>query len=112
MFSALAGFIEPGESLEEAVRREVLEEAGVQVGAVRDHSSQPWPFPASLMIGCHCEAVDDTINVPGDELEEARWFDKALVREALDGKRRDELWMPPPFAIAHQLITAWVNAPD
>ena len=108
MYSALAGFIEPGESLEEGVRREILEESGVTVGDVRYHSSQPWPFPMSLMIGCHCIAESEEIDVSGDELEEARWFDKAVVREALAGKQQDELWMPPPFAIAHQLIKAWV----
>lgn len=110
MFSALAGFIEPGETLEEAVRREVQEEAGVIVGDVHYHSSQPWPFPSSLMIGCICDGIDDRIDVDGDELEEARWFDKELVREALEGKRSDELWVPPPFAIAHQLIRAWVKS--
>lgn len=110
MYSALAGFVEPGESLEEAVRREVDEEAGVAVGRVFYHSSQPWPFPSSLMIGCHCEALSDAVDVSGDELEDARWFEKDFVREALAGNKQDALWMPPPFAIAHQLIKAWVEA--
>jgi NAD+ diphosphatase len=109
MYSALAGFVEPGESLEEAVRREIQEESGVTVGEVRYHSSQPWPFPASLMIGCHAMALDDTINLPGDELEEAVWFEKGLIREALQGKHRDKVWMPPPHAIAHQLIRSWAS---
>lgn len=112
MYSALAGFVEPGEALEEAVRREVDEEAGIAVGRVFYHSSQPWPFPSSLMMGCHCEAVSQTIDCSSDELEEARWFEKDMVREALAGKRKDELWMPPPFAIAHQLIKSWVSAED
>jgi NAD+ diphosphatase len=107
MYSALAGFVEPGESLEEAVRREIDEESGVQVGEVRYHSSQPWPFPASLMIGCHALATDDAIDISGDELEEARWFDKGFIREVLAGPRRDELRLPPPHAIAHQLIKSW-----
>lgn len=112
MYSALAGFIEPGESIEEGVRREVEEEAGIKVGAVRYHSSQPWPFPSSLMIGCHCEAISEDIDVSGDELENAEWFSRQFVREALEGGHKDELWMPPPFAIAHQLILAWVNSED
>lgn len=110
MFSALAGFVEPGEALEETVRREVREEAGITISDVRYHSSQPWPFPMSLMIGCHCVAEDDVIDVSSDELEDARWFEKSMVREALEGKRQDELWVPPPFAIAHQLIRSWVDA--
>ena len=109
MYSALAGFVEPGESLEEAVRREIQEESGVPVGEVRYHSSQPWPFPASLMIGCHALALDDRIELPGDELEEAVWFEKGLIREALLGKHRDRVWMPPPHAIAHQLIKSWAS---
>ncbi|MDA0338571.1 MAG: NAD(+) diphosphatase [Proteobacteria bacterium] len=110
MFSALAGFIEPGETLEDAVRREVSEEAGIRVSDVRYHSSQPWPFPMSLMIGCHCIATDESITVDKNELDDAQWFEKSLVREALEGKRPDVLWMPPPFAIAHQLIRSWVDA--
>ena len=112
MYSALAGFLEPGESLEEAVRREIQEESGVPVGEVRYHSSQPWPFPASLMIGCHAIALDDKIELPGDELEEAVWFERGLIREALLGKHRDRVWMPPPHAIAHQLIRSWAHAED
>ncbi|MFM5948108.1 MAG: NAD(+) diphosphatase, partial [Novosphingobium sp.] len=73
-FSALAGFVEPGESIEEAVAREVLEEAGVAVGSVSYVGSQPWPFPSSLMIGCHCEAIGDALTVDKTELEEADWF--------------------------------------
>ncbi|MGE0668562.1 MAG: NAD(+) diphosphatase [Sphingomonadales bacterium] len=109
MYSALAGFMEPGESLEEAVRREIQEEAGVPVGDVRYHSSQPWPFPASLMIGCHAVALDDKVDLPGDELEEATWFDKGFIREVLAGPRRDQLRLPPPHAIAHQLIRSWAS---
>jgi NAD+ diphosphatase len=109
MYSALAGFMEPGESLEEAVRREIQEESGVPVGDVRYHSSQPWPFPASLMIGCHAVALDDRIELPGDELEEARWFDKGFIREVLAGPRAAELRLPPPHAIAHQLIKSWAS---
>jgi NAD+ diphosphatase len=106
MFSALAGFVEPGETLEEAVRREVFEEAGVQVGEVRYHSSQPWPFPASLMMGCMAEATSDEIRVDAHELEDARGFTRDDVRAALAGKNK-ELALPPPLAIAHQLARAW-----
>ena len=107
-FSALAGFVEPGETLEEAVRREVFEEAGVHVGSVRYHSSQPWPFPASLMLGCVAEAVSEEIVVDRHELEEARWFSREQVRAALAGSTA-ELALPPPLAIAHQLARAWAS---
>ena len=106
-FSALAGFMEPGESIEEAVRREVREEADVRVGAVRYHSSQPWPFPSSLMIGCLAEGESDAITVDRSELEEARWFTRAEVRAAFAGEA--EFSVPPPLAIAHHLIRAWLD---
>ena len=109
-YSALAGFMEPGESIEEAVRREVLEESGIEVGAVRYHSSQPWPFPASLMIGCMAEATTQTITVDPVEIEDARWYSLAQVRRALDGDDPETgLKVPQPLAIAHQLIRAWVS---
>lgn len=107
-FSALAGFVEPGETLEEAVRREVHEEAGITVGRVAYHSSQPWPFPASLMLGCFAEGVSEEIAVDRTELEEARWFDRAQVRAALE-RATPELALPPPLAIAHQLARAWIE---
>lgn len=105
-FSALAGFVEPGESLEEAVRREVLEEAGIRVGAVRYLASQPWPFPASLMLGCIAEALDERIVVDTVELEEAAWFTRDQVVRAFESATPD-LAVPPPVAIAHQLMRAW-----
>ncbi len=74
MWSCLAGFVEPGESMEEAARRETLEEAGIVCGRVTYFASQPWPFPSSLMIGCHTEAISDVITVDQNELEDARWF--------------------------------------
>ena len=79
MWSCLAGFVEPGESIEDAVRRETLEEAGITCGRVKYFASQPWPFPMSLMIGCHAEALDDEIMVDRDELEDARWFTRDEV---------------------------------
>lgn len=107
-YSALAGFIEPGESIEEAVRREVQEEAGIRVGKVSYYAAQPWPFPSSLMIGCFCEAQDEAITIDGEELDDARWFDKATIAAALEGRVPD-LVMPPPLAIAHHLVRAWVS---
>ena len=109
LYSALAGFMEPGESVEEAVRREVEEEAGVRVGAVRYVFSQPWPFPASLMLGCLAEGLNDEIAIDPEEIEDARWFSRAELAEALAG-RSDILTVPPPLAIAHHLIRAWLAA--
>jgi NAD+ diphosphatase len=110
MFSALAGFVEPGETLEEAVRREVLEEAGIEVAAVRYHASQPWPFPASLMIGCIADAASEAIRIDPGELSEARWFSRAEVLKALAAPMgADDLFVPPPMAIAHHLIRAWAE---
>jgi NAD+ diphosphatase len=106
MVSALAGFVEGGETLEEAVRREVREEAGIQVGAIRYVASQPWPFPASLMLGCEAEAVSRRIQVDPSELESADWFTKDEVRAALVAPTQ-RLGVPPPIAIAHHLIQGW-----
>lgn len=107
-FSALAGFVEPGETLEEAVRREVHEETGIRVGTVRYLASQPWPFPASLMMGCLAEGQSEEIKVDGTELAEACWFSRAQVKAAFAGGSK-ELGVPPAMAIAHQLLKAWAE---
>ena len=115
-YSALAGFIEPGESIEEAVAREVHEEAGVRVRDVRYVASQPWPFPSSLMIGCHAYADDGTITVDRTELEDARWFSRAEVVEALAAVAQvagfeptlAAFGAPPRTAVAHHLLQWWV----
>lgn len=106
MYSALAGFVEPGENMEEALRREIREEAGIRVGAIEYIASQPWPFPCSLMIGCLAEALTETISLPDAELEAARWFTRKEVVAALDGPTAD-LILPPPVAIAHHLVRRW-----
>ena len=107
-YSALAGFVDQGESIEEAVAREVMEEAGIQVGQVHYHSSQPWPFPSSLMIGCHADAATTEINFDKEEMNDVKWFSRDEVSAALQGNN-DALNVPQPIAIAHHLITAWVN---
>jgi NAD+ diphosphatase len=109
VYSTLAGFVEPGESLEEAARREILEESGIRVGPIRYHASQPWPFPASLMIGLIGEAETTDVVVDHDELEDARWFDRDEVRAMLADRHPDGLKVPPAMAIAHHLITAAVH---
>ena len=105
--SALAGFVEPGESLEEAVSRELFEEAGIRTTRVRYLASQPWPFPSSMMIACFAEATNLDITLDTDELEEARWVTKDEVRAALSGT--GEWLAPPPMAIAHTLLKAWIE---
>ena len=107
-YSALAGFMDQGEAIEEAVAREVMEEAGIRVKNVRYHSSQPWPFPSSLMIGCLAEADTTDINMDDEEMTDVRWFDRSEVLLALEG-RSEELTVPGPIAIAHHLIKAWAT---
>ena len=109
MWSCLAGFVEPGESIEDAVHRETLEEAGIACGRVVYFRSQPWPFPTSLMIGCHAEALSKDIVVDKTELEDARWFDRQEVTAMLARKHPQGLTAPPPVAIAHHLIRAWIE---
>ena len=108
MYSALAGFIDQGESIEEAVRREVQEEAGIEVGEVRYHSSQPWPFPSSLMIGCHATALTTDIHKDDEEMTDVRWFSRDDVLLALQ-EAHPHLRVPAPIAIAHHLIRAWAE---
>jgi NAD+ diphosphatase len=106
MHSALAGFIEPGETIEEAVARETLEEVGLRVREVRLHSTQPWPFPHSLMIGAICDVEESEILIDGAELESARWFTREEAQQMLAAQHPD-CFCPPPFAIAHQLLKSW-----
>ena len=107
-YSALAGFVDQGESIEEAVAREIMEEAGLQVRNVRYHSSQPWPFPSSLMMGCHAEAATTEINMDPEEMTDVKWFGRQEVLQALAGKN-ESLLLPGPVAIAHHLIKTWAN---
>ena len=109
MWSCLAGFVEPGEAIEDAVRRETREEAGIVTGRVRYFASQPWPFPMSLMIGCHAEALTREITVDRDELEDARWFSRDEVVSMLMRQHPGGLTTPPPVAIAHHIIRAWID---
>ena len=113
MWSCLAGFSEPGETIEEAVRREVLEEVGIACGRIRYFASQPWPFPSSIMIGCHAEALSDKLVVDREELEDARWFDREELALMLNRQHPQGLTAPPSVAIAHHIIRSYVeDGPD
>lgn len=109
MYSALAGFIEPGEDIAHAVRREVLEETNIKVGEVTFHSSQPWPFPHSLMLGCVGIAETTDITVDTTELADARWFTREDARLMLERRHPDGLTVPGKHAIANALITSFVE---
>jgi NAD+ diphosphatase len=109
MWSCLAGFVEPGETIEHAVRREIQEEAGIACGLVSYFASQPWPFPMSLMIGCHAVALSETVTVDRSELEDARWFDREEVIAMLTRQHPQGLTTPPAVAIAYHIIRAWVE---
>ncbi len=118
-FSCLAGFMEPGETLEECVRREVREESGVRVGRVRYLACQPWPFPSSLMMGFLCEGLTEEITVDPEELAEARWFERDEIRAMVaraatgpDDPNPIQVSVPGPVAIAHHLCRRWSNRLD
>jgi NAD+ diphosphatase len=108
-YSALAGFVEPGESVEEAVARELKEEAGLEVSGVRYVASQPWPFPGQLMIACIAAATSPNIVLDDNELEDAIWVDRAGVAAALAADPAAPFLAPPPFAIANTLLRAWAD---
>ncbi len=107
-YSALAGFVEPGETIEAAVARELGEEAGIEVTDIRYLASQPWPFPSSLMIGCTAKATGDALTIDHQELEDARWFTRSEVAVAVAGDPSASFIAPPPFAIARTLLEHWI----
>lgn len=108
-YSALAGFMEPGESIEEAVAREIFEEAGIRVSGVRYVASQPWPFPSQLMMACIGQAENDDIVIDPKELQDAMWISRADVKRSLAGDPDAPMIAPPHYAIAHTLLTAWAD---
>ncbi len=107
MYSALAGFLEPGETIEDAVRREIMEESGIRIGRVAYLASQPWPFPSSLMIGCIGEALNRDIVVDKTELEDCRWFSHSDVIQMFERNHPDGFMAPHRLAIAHHILRAW-----
>ncbi|KAK9760551.1 NADH pyrophosphatase [Basidiobolus ranarum] len=118
MYSCVAGFVEAGESLEEAARREVREETGIVLGPVTYHSSQPWPFPNCLMIGCIGQALSENIHLDDMELDDAKWFTREEVLSGLENPVEitmkdtvvsSQLRLPPRTAIANRIITAWAK---
>jgi NAD+ diphosphatase len=109
-YSALAGFLEPGESIEASVARELKEEAGIDVADVTYVASQPWPFPSSLMIGCHARALGDELTIDFTELDDARWFTREEIAAALAGDANAAFQAPPRFAIARTLLEHWLAA--
>jgi NAD+ diphosphatase len=109
MYSCLAGFVEAAETIEDAVRREILEESGIRCTDVGYYMTQPWPYPSSLMIGCTARALNEDIVVDHTELEDARWFDRDEARLMLTRQHPDGLAGPHPFAIAHHLVGRWVR---
>jgi NAD+ diphosphatase len=109
MYSCLAGFVEPGETIENAVRRETVEESGVVVGRVRYHASQPWPMPHSLMIGCYGEAQSTEITIDPQEMQDVRWFSRAEAAAMLDAGPDAKIFAPVRGAIAHRLLRDWIE---
>jgi NAD+ diphosphatase len=110
LYSTLAGFVDPGESLEEAVKREVLEEAGIKTHNVTYQGSQPWPFPSQIMLGFRAQALEQTIQIDHDELLDARWFSAEEIRSAGNwGDEQAELWLPRHDSIARHLVDQWLT---
>src|SRR5690606_8498983 len=111
MYSCLAGFVEPGETIENAVRRKTFEESGIRTGRVRYHASQPWPMPHSLMIGCYAEAKSASITLDGRELADCRWFSRQEAKAMLETLPGEGVFAPPEGAIAYRLLRDWIDWP-